>query len=51
MDSRLKFLPRPDDAWTEGVTQKARCAGCWKTRSKDVGGGTRESRFLENPEI
>ena len=45
MDSRQTILPRIRIVNIEAVTQKARQAGGWKSRYKEVGRKDRQIRF------
>ena len=46
MDSRVIFLPRIGIVKIDAVTQKARQAGGWKSRCKEVDRGDRQIHFL-----
>ncbi len=50
MDSRSTFRPRTGLAISVVGTQKGRPTGDWSCRAKQVGGGARQIRRLDNPE-
>ena len=51
MGNRLKFLYLQVCVISEVVTEKAKIAGCWKCRFKEVGGDERQIPRLDNTEI